>query len=68
MHTLTGPNAYLVPEFSVSPGALPPAENLLGLGIIASMGLVKLVTHLEERYGFRISERDPVPENFSTLK
>ena len=68
MDTLKELHDYLVAEFSVVSGALAPDENLLGRGIIDSMGLVKLVTHLEERYGFETSEKDLVPENFATLE
>ena len=58
---------FLVAEFRVPGGRLGTDENLLG-GILDSMGLLRLVSHLEETYGFEVGENDLVPENFSTLE
>jgi acyl carrier protein len=58
---------YLLSEFPTDRTSLDPDENLLGSGLIDSMGLLKLVTHLETRYGFVATEDDMVPDNFATL-
>ena len=67
MDTLKEVRDYLLAEFSAGKGSIGPDENLLGR-ILDSMGLLKLVAFLEERYGFETSEEDIVPENFGTLE
>jgi acyl carrier protein len=42
-------------------------ENLLEQGIIDSLGILKLVTYLEDEYHIRISDEDIVPENFQSI-
>ena len=59
--------AYLRAEFAPEREGFAPDENLLSQGIIDSLGILKLVTHLEERYGFETGDDDLVPENFATL-
>lgn len=59
---------YVLKEFRVKRDSIAPDENLLGSGIIDSMGLLKLVAFLEVRYGFETAEGDIVPENFRTLE
>lgn len=68
MDTLKEVHDYLLAEFKVQQGSIAPAENLLGRGIIDSMGLLKLVGFLEQRYGFETTEEDMLPENFATLE
>lgn len=48
--------------------AFTPDENLLATGIVDSIGILKLVTFLEERFGFQADDDDLVPENFMTLQ
>ena len=59
---------YLRAEFAPEREQFSPGENLLAQGIIDSLGILKLVTHLEERYGFEAADDDLVPENFTTLE
>ncbi len=68
MDTLREVHDYLLAEFKVKQGSIAPTENLLGRGIIDSMGLLKLVGFLEQRYGFETTEEDMLPENFATLE
>jgi acyl carrier protein len=58
---------YIRSEFQVD-RALTPDENLLGSGILDSMSLLKLVTFLEERFGFEVRENEIVPDNFGSLE
>jgi acyl carrier protein len=67
LDTLKEVRDYLLAEFSVGRGSITPDENLLGR-ILDSMGLLKLVAFLEERYSFETTEEDIVPENFGTLE
>lgn len=40
---------------------------LIEKGILDSLALLSLVTHLENKLGIRIDDRDMVPENLGTL-
>ena len=42
-------------------------EDLLGSGIIDSMGVIKLVVFLEKTFGIVVADEDVVPENFQSL-
>lgn len=42
-------------------------ESLLEQGIIDSLTMVDLITHLEGNYGIRIEDDDMTPENFDTV-
>ncbi len=55
-------------EFRVKEASIPPDRNILGSGLIDSMGLLKLVTFLEDRFEFEAGEGDIVPENFGSLE
>ena len=68
MDTMKEVHDYLLAEFKVGESSIAPDKNLLGSGILDSMGLLKLVAFLEDRYGFETSEDDIVPENFGTLE
>ena len=49
-------------------GSLDPNEDLLGQGLIDSLGLMKLITKLEAAFCVQIADEDIVPENFQTVK
>ena len=49
------------------PTALTPDEPLLD-GALDSTDVLRLVVHVEERYGVRIEDTDLVPENFATVR
>jgi len=42
-------------------------ESLLEAGVLDSMSMVDLITHLEAKYGITISEDDLTPENFGSV-
>ena len=42
-------------------------ESLLEAGIIDSMAVLELVAHVEQQYGFSVSDDDMMPENFDTI-
>ena len=47
---------------------LPPNnQSLIEAEIIDSTGVVELVLHVEETYGFRIDEDDITPDNFDSV-
>ena len=47
--------------------SLDAHDDLLGKGIVDSLGITELIAFLEERYGVDVRPEDIVPENFRTL-
>jgi acyl carrier protein len=43
------------------------SEHLLESGMLDSLGVLEVVTFIEQEYGFRVSDEDLVPENFQTI-
>jgi acyl carrier protein len=48
--------------------SLTPDDDLLSQGIIDSLGILKLSTFIEEKFGVKVSDMDLVPENFQNLE
>jgi len=42
-------------------------EDLISQGIIDSMGILKLTTFMEEKFGIKVTDEDIIPENFRTI-
>lgn len=49
-----------------APDSLTPEDDLIHSGILDSLALVKLVTHLEQRYGLTVGAEDITPEHFGS--
>jgi len=47
---------------------LDESENLLAAGIIDSLGILRLVSFVEERFGVEIPDEDVTIENFQSVK
>ena len=47
--------------------SLDPDEDLLERGIIDSLGIMKLITFIEETFGIKVNDEEIVPENFQNL-
>ena len=62
-------NDYISRELVPDAALLPLANDtsLLDRGIIDSLGLVRLVVFLEERFGITIGDTDLLPENFASV-
>ena len=43
------------------------ADSLLDTGIVDSLGILDIVTHLEEKFGVEIGDDDLNPENFDSV-
>ena len=43
-------------------------ESLFDRGIIDSLGIMSLVTYLEDRFGITIKETDLLPDNFDSIE
>ncbi len=46
---------------------LSPDDDLLDGGIIDSAGILQLISYLEERFGFQVSDEELTAENFRTV-
>jgi acyl carrier protein len=59
----------LLSEIAVDTGkqSLTPDEDLLGQGIIDSLGIIKLIEALEATFGIKIVDEEVVPDNFQTV-
>lgn len=45
-----------------------PEDDLLGSGLIESMGMMRLIQYIEEEYDFRVAPQDMTIENFMTVE
>ena len=48
--------------------ALEPSDDLLGSGILDSMGMMKLILFVEEEFAVKVPPEDMVIENFMTVE
>jgi len=46
---------------------LAEGDNLLENGIIDSMGLLTIISHIEDTFNLRVREEDVVMENFGSI-
>jgi len=60
---------YIISEIMHEKGmsTLKKDENLLEKGIIDSVGLLHLITFIEERFNIQIPDEEVIPENFENL-
>jgi acyl carrier protein len=60
---------FVVEEIAVGRGieSVSHDEDLLAADILDSLGIMELVSFLEEQYGIRVSDDDLTPENFQTV-
>ena len=42
-------------------------QSLLERGIIDSLGIMKLLAYIEEKFQIKVSDEELIPENFETL-
>jgi acyl carrier protein len=60
---------YVTHELTLSgPADLRPGDSLISSGVLDSIGLLRLVLFLEERFGVKVGDGDLVPENFETIE
>lgn len=48
--------------------ALEPSDDLLGSGILDSMGMMKLILFVEEEFAVKVPPEDMIIENFMTVE
>ena len=51
-----------------SSGELDESENLLAAGIIDSLGILRLVSFVEEKFGIEVPDEDVTIDNFQSVK
>ncbi|MCC6607390.1 MAG: acyl carrier protein [Anaerolineae bacterium] len=49
-------------------GDLDESENLLAAGIIDSLGILRLVSFVEEKFGIEVPDEDVTIDNFQSVK
>jgi acyl carrier protein len=54
------------PSAASEAGALNGDTRLMESGILDSLELMALVSHVEQQYGFQLQDDEYVPENFQT--
>jgi acyl carrier protein len=47
--------------------SIPPDEDLIRRGVLDSLGLMQLVSFLEERFRIQVGDEDLVADNFQSL-
>ncbi len=60
--------AFIVEELMGSRDAVDPDENLFTAGYVDSVGIMRLIAHLEATFGVTIPPTDLVPQNFRTVR
>ncbi|TYT23608.1 acyl carrier protein [Luteimonas viscosa] len=58
--------SFIHEQFPV-PERLPAGESLLESGIIDSIGVLTLVTWLEQEFGFLVEDDEVLPENLDSV-
>jgi len=53
--------------FTTDQASLDDADSLLEKGIVDSTGILELVTHIEEQYGFRVLDQEMLPANLDSV-
>lgn len=61
--------AYIMAEIMSSGNArdLGPNDDLIGSGILDSLAMIKLVTHLEQQYGVALQPEEMTMENLGSI-
>jgi acyl carrier protein len=54
-------------ELVRSPDPIDPSFSLIDSGILDSLGVLKLVLFLEQRYGIQVDAGDVIPKNFESI-
>lgn len=47
--------------------SIDSSENLLSKRIIDSMGVVRVATFLEEKFGIQVNDHEMIPQNFKDI-
>lgn len=53
--------------FGSDDNGLSADDSFLEKGLVDSMGILALVSHVEERYGIRVDDTELIPENWDSI-
>jgi len=53
--------------FDLDKKSIASDEDLLMQGVIDSMGIIRLATFMEEKFGIKVTDEDLIPENFQNI-
>lgn len=69
MNVLKNLEKAIITEIAVgiAEKSLSPDADLFEIGIIDSLGIMKLILFMEESFGIAINDEEIIPENFQTL-
>jgi len=61
--------AFIVENFLFGNAADAPAPetSFMETGLIDSTGILEMVAHIEEKYGFKVADDELVPENLDSV-
>jgi acyl carrier protein len=59
---------YIAKELAADLYAVTDHESLLEAGVIDSVGVLSLVSFIEQRYCIAVTEDEMMPENFDSIK
>ncbi len=61
--------AFIENEVAVEKATQPfdRGQNLLAMGLVDSLGVVKLMAFIKATFGIHVTDADVVPENFQTI-
>jgi acyl carrier protein len=59
--------AFIRENFPIASGDIGNDDSLLGSGIIDSIGVLTLVTWIEQEFDVTVADEDVVPENLDTV-
>lgn len=69
MNTATILNEYIQERWMNGSGHdLDESQDLLATGVIDSLGILQLVTYIEEKFSLQVPDEDVTIENFHSLK
>ncbi len=57
----------MIKTITDNPGRIEVDTDLFESGILDSLGIVKLITMIEESFGVEVLPEDIIPENFSSV-
>ena len=68
MDTTTVITDFIQKELAIGRSApIQPEDDLLGSGVVDSLGILRLVLFIEEQFSFKVPDEDVVIDNFQSV-
>jgi acyl carrier protein len=68
MHIAEQVRNFITRELARDCGAVQDHESLLDSGVLDSIGVLSLVSFIEQRYRIAVNEDEMMPENFDSIE